>query len=100
MRLTVVTGSFCADHKSPYGEHRHGHDWHVRAALAARGHKDQPQQLLDRLLMRLDHAFLDEHLAEASNEGVAEWIGSQLDAAWVYVWRYDRGREFGAEWRP
>lgn len=24
MRLTIVTGSFSADHCKPYGEHRHG----------------------------------------------------------------------------
>ena len=99
MRLTVVTGSFSADHHEPYGKFRHGHDWHVRAALDAKGHKNGPQARLDVLLSTLDHGFLDAILPDPSNEGVAEWIGEQLRAAWVYVWRYERGREFGAEWR-
>lgn len=99
MRLTIVTGSFAADHKGPYGKHRHGHDWHVRAALAPSGHKDGAQARLDRVLAVLDHAFLDALVPEASNEGVAEWIAAQLDCGWTYVWRYDKGREFGGWWQ-
>jgi 6-pyruvoyl-tetrahydropterin synthase len=99
VRLTVVTGSFAADHVAPYGKHRHGHDWHVRAAVAPDGHKDGPQARLDNVLSVLDHGFLDALVPDPSNEGVAEWIAGQLGAAWVYVWRYDRGREFGGEWR-
>lgn len=98
MTSTIVTGSFAADHQKPYGDARHGHDWHVEAALPAGGHKDQPQAVLDRLLARLDHQFLDHILADPSNEGVAAWLGDQLGAKWVQVWRYDRGRKFGAEW--
>lgn len=101
MRLTtVVTGSFAADHIGRYAARRHGHDWHVRAALAADGHKDGPQGRLDGLLALLDHKHLDDLLPNPSNEGVAQWIGEQLGCAWVYVWRYDKGREFGGEWRP
>lgn len=97
---TIVTGSFSADHQKPYGTHRHGHDWHVRVAFAALGHKDEPQRWLDETLAFFDHGFLDEHLDDPSNEGVATWLGEKLHAEWVYVWRYDRGREFGAEWKP
>lgn len=100
MRLTIVTGSFAADHFKPYGAHRHGHDWHVRLALAESGHKDGPQARLDAKLAELDHGFLDDLIPDASNEGVAQWLGEQLAAAWVQVWRFEKGREFGAEWRP
>lgn len=99
-RLTVVTGTFSADHHEPYGNARHGHDWHVRVALEPSGHKDGPQARLDVLLSTLDHGFLDAVMDDPSNEGVAEWIGAQLSAAWVYVWRFDKGREFGGWWGP
>lgn len=100
MRLTVVTGSFAADHERPYGKSRHGHDWHVRAALPDGAHKDEPQGRLDAVLAGLDHGFLDVLIPDPTNEGVAEWLGARLGAAWVYVWRYDRGREFGGWWQP
>lgn len=98
MRLTIVTGSFSADHQRPYGETRHGHDWHVEAGIPEQGHKDGPQAHLDRVLEKLDHLFLDDHLDDPTNEGVAEWLGEQLGAAWVQVHRFERGRKFGAEW--
>lgn len=97
--LTVVTSSFAADHQKPFGVTRHGHDWHVRAAFPAGRHKDERQGELDGLLAQVDHGSLDDHLPDPSNEGVAEWLGRALGCAWVYVWRYDRGREFGGEWR-
>ena len=95
---TIVTGSFTADHQKPYGVRRHGHDWHVRVSFEATGHKDEPQRWLDETLAVFDHGFLDEHLEDPSNEGVAKWLGEHLHATRVYVWRYDKGREFGAEW--
>lgn len=100
MLLTVVTGTFSADHQKPYGAERHGHDWHVRAALPAAGHKDAPKQLLDATLSDLNGQFLDNLMSEPTNEGIAEWIGKGIGCAWVYVWRYDAGGEFGGEWRP
>lgn len=99
MRLTIVTGSFSADHCKPYGAHRHGHDWHVEAEVPAGEHKDAPQARLDALLAQLDHGFLDDAMDDPSNEGVAEWLGVQLAASSVKVWRYDRGRKFGGVWR-
>lgn len=99
MRLTLVAGSFSADHQKPYAEHRHGHDWHVEAEVPAIGHKDGPQDALDRLLAKLDHQFLDDLLDDPTSEGVAEWVGRSLGAEAVTVWRYDRGRKFGGKWR-
>lgn len=101
MRLTTITGSFTADHLRPYGAARHGHDWHVRVKLPEGhfgAHKDGAENVLDALLDGLDHKFLDDFVDDPSNEGVAEWIGRQLGAIHVYVWRFDRGREFGGEW--
>ena len=72
---TIVTGSFTADHQKPYGVRRHGHDWHVRVSFEATGHKDEPQRWLDETLAVFDHGFLDEHLEDPSNEGVAKWLG-------------------------
>lgn len=101
MRTTVVTGSFTADHMRPYGEFRHGHDWHVRVKFPSGhfgDHKQGVEDVLDSLLGTLDHKFLDDIVPDPSNEGIAEWIGHQLGALDVYVWRYDRGREFGGGW--
>lgn len=99
MRLTLVTGSFSADHQRPFGDHRHGHDWHIEALVPDGEHKDRPQDNLDSLLDKLDHSFLDEYLEDPSNEGVAEWIGARLGAVEVTVLRFDRGRRFGGVWR-
>lgn len=100
MKTTVITGSFSADHQKPYGKERHGHDWHVRARVPVQGDKDGPSVRLDAILGELDHRFLDVILRDPSNEGVAEWIGEKLGAVEVYVWRFDRGREFGGSWCP
>lgn len=100
MRRTVVTSTFSADHIHPFGSHRHGHDFHVRAAFRSGKHKAEREAELDGLLSRLDHGLIDDHIREPSNEGIAEWIGKQLGCLYVYVWRYEKGREFGGEWEP
>lgn len=99
MRLTLVTGTFSADHQKPFGDRRHGHDWHVEALVPDGKHKDDPQTRLDALLAKLDHGFLDDVMRDPSNEGVAEWLGAYLKAEEVVVWRFDRGRKFGGVWR-
>lgn len=99
MQLTLVTGSFSADHQRPFGVDRHGHDWHVEALVEYGEHKDTAQGHLDVLLDMLDHRFLDDVIPDPSNEGVATWIGEQLCAVEVTVYRFDRGRKFGGVWR-
>lgn len=99
MLLTTVTGTFSADHMKPYGDARHGHDWHVEAEVPAAGHKEQPQAHLDRLLGQVEGSFLDDLLESPTNEGVAQWLGAALGADRVAVWRFDRGRKFGGVWR-
>lgn len=100
MRLTLVTGMFSADHTKPYGDHRHGHDWHVEAIIPESGDKASPEERLDEALRVLHGAYIDSILSDPSNEGVAQWLGERLSAAQVLVYRFDRGRKFGALWLP
>lgn len=98
--LTYVTCSFSADHLRPYGDARHGHDWHVMASYHTGLHKTESEEFLSATCAKLDHKFLDDIIADPTNEGVAAWIGEKTGAQYVRVWRFDKGREFGAEWRP
>lgn len=104
MIRTYVEAQFCALHKEPFGHALHGHDWWVRAEFQS---ADPPrpfaeyQKRLDGLCSCLDHHEIGMVVTEgsATNEGVATWFLNRMRAGGcvrVEVWRYERGRKFGA----
>ena len=99
MMLTFVEGQFCGVHCEPYADVVHGHDFWVRVSWENNGDFRFCRDILDDELIGLDHSNLNSLLgAKATNEGIAEYLGNLLDADEVIVWRFDRGRKFGAKW--
>jgi 6-pyruvoyl-tetrahydropterin synthase len=102
---TFVDGGFCALH-APFSRESHGHDWFVRATFRSDGapinYLDR-QKRLDEWLAAIDHGDLNSLLpSNPTNEGVAEWIGRHLKddgCVKVKVWRFEKGRKFGATWK-
>jgi len=98
--LTYAEGQFCGIHCGPYATVTHGHDFWVRATWEGKGDFRIWRDMLDDELSALDHRDLNALLGDkATNEGIATYLGPVLDAVEVEVWRFDRGRRFGAIWR-
>ncbi|AOR76512.1 hypothetical protein [Novosphingobium resinovorum] len=98
--LTYAEAQFCGIHKAPYSAFTHGHDFWVRVTWKDAGDFRLWRDTLDDEIAGLDHADLNELLGDkATNEGVAAYLGAILGAVTVEVWRFDRGRRFGAIWQ-
>lgn len=56
--------------------------------------------MLDDELAAIDHGDLNGLLGrQATNEGIAAYLGETLGCLEVKIWRFERGRRFGALWR-
>lgn len=97
---TYVEGQFCGIHTEPYAHVTHGHDFWVRSTWEQRGDFRLLRDLFDDELSALDHRDLNSLFGNnATNETLAAYLGSVLGSSEVEVWRFDRGRRFGAIWR-
>jgi hypothetical protein len=98
--LTFVEGQFCGVHAEPYSKKKHGHDFWVKVTWKECGNFRNFRKILDDELEEMDHSDLNFLLYnKATNEGIAEYLGNKLTAEEVEVWRFDKGRRFGAIWK-